>query len=301
MPVVLPPTAPAGGAQLTGTPTICQFGNQPLPNGQGALGWINLNDLTNWQLQDFQADASFIKHSTGRRLWRAKGVFLGQDAAERVITLPMRYHEVVGPLGAALAQLSQAGQQYLSFDGVTGILCKYAAARRRTLLVKSYPLYWGFDLDFLAPTPWFGDLVATTPTGSPFALAGSVSPGTATNFTVTYAGSVFTEPVFTLTVPITNTVPIVSLTLENTMSLETLSIVFPGNLAASTAYTITIDCGAFTIVDQNGTSYDPGGTAFPMVYAPAGQANPFTATLVTASGTSTGVTLGASFVNRWEI
>src|SRR5262249_5366766 len=238
---------------------ILQFGGQPLPNGQGTLNYINLNDVTNWTWMTWASgsvDHDFIQHVPGHFLWRAKGAFLGQDAALRRISLPMRYLETNVPLGTALAQLSQAGVQNLSFDGLTAIQVKFAGARQRQLLKKYLPYYWSLSLEFLAVTPWFQDLTSTgtgaivvTAPGSVGAssgavtipppimqilrgariwqgLSGAFSPLSVTTtpaaFTIAYAGSVFTEPIFTLTVPSVNTGVISTFTLTNTTSGEML-------------------------------------------------------------------------------
>jgi len=84
------------------------------------------------------------------------------------------------------------------------------------------------------------------------------------------------------------------------MSGEVLTLNFSPALTASTTHVLTIDTDAYTVKDQNGTSYDPLGS-FPKLYPPAGTANTFTATVTTGSGTSTGITLSASFNNRWEV
>lgn len=130
-------------------------------------------------------------------------------------------------------------------------------------------------------------------------LSGSVSPGTSTSWTFPYAGSVRTNLLFQLNIPNTNTVVINQLILANTMSGETLTITFGPPLAANTAWTITIDTAAFTVTDNLGNSHDISGS-FPMLYGPAGQNNPITATVITASGTSTGVTLDSKWFSRWE-
>jgi hypothetical protein len=281
---------------ITGTPFICQFGNQALPNGQGTLSWVNLNDLSNWFWQDFQGDNDYPVHAIGRLAWRTRGVFLGQDAKERTLTLPTWYSEATSPLGAGLQKLSQAGLQQLSFDNATAVQVKFAAGKSRALLKRYPPLMWSLALEFIAPTPWFSDLSATVPVGSPWTLGS----GSATTFNVTYAGGVFVEPIWTLTIPNTNVAPIASFSLSNTMSGETLTITFPGNLAASTAWTVTIDSGAMTVVDGSGKPYDVGGNAFPLLYAPVGTVNAMSATLTPASGTATGCKIAASYNNRWE-
>jgi hypothetical protein len=46
--------------------------------------------------------------------------------------------------------------------------------------------------------------------------------------------------------------------------------------------------------------YDFVGS-FPQLYGPAGTSQNLASTLITASGVSTGVTLGCSLFNRWEV
>jgi len=381
---------------ISGAPLTLQFGRLALPNGQGTLSPLNLNDGTTWQWQDFKGDDDFVQHAVGQLAWRAKGAFLGQDAKARTLTLPMRYQEGATTLGAALAQLSQAGAQYISFDGSTAILGKYAGARNRVMLKRFSPFYWSFDLEFLCPTPWFQDLSSTAlttvnvvnaPTAAPSGAAaagGALTAGTyklqytyvtasgetapspassnivlsggnlqisvsavtplpsfatavkwyfqsgpttgftvqnsggaftlntagngtpapsstpATAFTVAYAGSVFAEPVWVLTIPSSNTGVITSATLANTMAGESLTVTFPGGLAASTAYVITIDAGAFTAIDGSGVAYDVSG-GFPNLHPPAGQSNALTVAAATSSGVPAGLTLGGSWFPRWEL
>lgn len=382
--------------QFSGTPPTCTFGGLALPNGQGTLSSINLNDVTSWFLQDFQYD--LVKQVTaGQFLWRAKGTTLGRDFQGFVITLPMRYREASnGAFGAALAQLSQAGEQQLSFDGQTYILAEFAGLSGRKLLTKFQPYWWDFNLQFWCKTPWFLDITSTTtstvnvvyaplvaPSGST-ASGGSLATGTytlkytyvtasgetaaspassnivltsgsqqisvsavtplpsfatavkwyfatgpttgftvqnsgtaftlntagngtaspastpATQFSITYSGSVFAEPVFTLNVPNTNTGVITGATLANTMSTESLTISFPGGLATSTAATITVDCGAMSVTDALSNNYDVSGS-FPQLYPPVGQANTMTVLPATSAGVASGLTLGSAYANRWSI
>lgn len=384
---------------LTGTPPILQFGGQAQPNGQGTLANINLNDVTNWTWMHWQggADDDFPLHAVGHYLWRSKGTFLGQDAGPRKISFPMRYRETNAPLGAALAKLSQAGQQFLTFDNLTGIPVKYAGVKQRQLLLKYAPYYWGLNLEFIAPSSYFQDLSATTlttvnvvnaPTAAPsgaVAAGGALAAGTytlqytfvtasgetaaspasgnivlttgnqqisvsavtplpafatavkwyfgagspttgftvqnngaaftlntagngtappattpATQFSVTYAGSVWAEPVWTLTIPNTNAGVITTATLTNSLSGEQL-IAQLGGLAASTAFTITMDTSAMTIVDGSGKAYDNTSNAFPQLYGPAGQSNAFTLAIAVSSGLPSGLTLGGSWNPRWEM
>jgi len=209
----------------------------------------------------------------------------------------MRYQEAStapsAALGVQTALLEQAGQQQLTFDNATAILANFDGLQGRSMIKNFPPFYWAFQLVFLCPEPYFRDLSPTT-----YMNAVALSSGSATNTNVTYLGSVWAEPVYTLTIPNTNTAPIASFTLANSMSGETLVATFPGGLAASTAWTITIDAGALSVTDQLGRGYDVAGS-FPFLYPPAGQVQQISATLTPSSGTATGCTLTAVAANRW--
>jgi hypothetical protein len=189
-----------------------------------------------------------------------------------------------------------AGDQWLSFDTLTAIpvRCKGIARRTAVTLAPLIPR-WSFDLEFVASQQWFQNLTATT-----YINALALASGSATNTNVTYAGSIFTEPVFTLHIPVTNPATTASFVLANTMSGDTLTITFPGNLAASTLYDITIDCANMSVTSQLGVAYDVTGT-FPLFYPPAGTVQQIRATLTPASGTETGCTLTAVANDRWLI
>lgn len=282
---------------------IVKFGNQPLPNGQGTMSYVNLNDRLSWFCQALGSSQGFDYDShqltLAQIVWRGRSAWLGEDWGPWRFQVPFKYDESPTwggpgqPLGQALAQLALAGEQLLTFDNSTGLPCKFSKVANRKMDVSAFPPLWSFDIEFVAKATFFQDLSSTTV--SPQTLAS----GSATTFNVTYAGSVWAEPVWTLTIPNTNAAPISSFSLSNTMSGETLTITFPGNLAASTAWTITIDSGQLTVLDQNGHSYDVAGNAFPLLYGPAGQVNPISATLTPASGTATNCTIGASYTNRW--
>ncbi len=285
---------------ISGAPLTCKFGSLALPNGQGTMSQINLNDATNWQWQAFGGDDDYVQLTPGQLAWRAKSVILGRDRKARTLALSMRYQEAStapsASLGVQTGLLDQAGQQQLTFDNSTFILANYAGLKRRTMLKKFSPYYWSFDLEFFCPEPYFKDIASTIV--SPVTL----NSGSATNTNVTYLGSVWCEPIWTLTIPVGNAAPIASLRLQNTMSGDDMTVTFPGNLPASTAATVVIDAGAMSIVDGNGVSYDfSAGNSFPLLYPPAGQVQQIRATLTPASGTATGCTIGASYQNRWLI
>lgn len=283
---------------ITGVPPVAKFGSLPLPNGQGTMTQVNLNDLVNWFWQDYKGDDDYLQRSVGQLAWRGRGVVIARDKGSRVLTLPMRYLETgTGGFGAAKAVLTEAGPQQLTFDNSTCIVAEVQAIKNEVFLKRYTPYQWSCELEFLCPDPSFKDVASTT---SPNAQA--LSSGSATTFNVTYAGSVWCEPVWTLTIPAGSTAPIASFTLSNTMSLETLTVPFPGNLAGSTAHTIVIDSAAMSITrSQNGATYDNTGNAFPCLYGPAGQVNAMSATLTPASGTATSCTLTGTFYPRWLI
>jgi hypothetical protein len=281
---------------ITGVPLTCKFGSLALPNGQGTMTQVNLNDTTKWFWQDFQGDDDYLSLTVGQLAWRGKATLLGQDRGARVLSLPMRFVETAaGDFGAAKAVLTEAGQQQLTFDNSTAILASLRAIRG-TVLVKRYsPFAWDCSLEFLCPEPYFRNVASTT-----YMNAVALNSGSATNTNVTYAGSIFTEPVFTLHIPVTNPATTASFVLQNMMSGDSLTITFPGNLAASTLYDITIDCANKSVTSQLGVAYDVTGT-FPLFYPPAGTVQQIRATLTPASGTETGCTLTAVATDRWLI
>lgn len=287
------------------SPAVARFGGLALPNGQGTMANVDLNDGKSWFLQGVEPNNGNHVLSTAPQVWLGQGSWLSEDWGPKTITLTEWYYEGTdlggsgAPISSQKALLGQCGEQYLTFDNLTAIKAKMASFGTPKITRAFPPWWWQTALTFLAVTPWAVDLSATTPAGSPWALAGNTS-GATTAFSIAYAGSVYARPVFTLTIPNTNTAPIQQFRLANTMSGETLTVLFPGFLAASIAWTLTIDCGAMTVADQGGKQYDPSGS-FPALYGPAGQSNAWSATLTTASGTSSGVTLGASYSNRWEI
>jgi hypothetical protein len=278
--------------QFSGTPVTCKFGGLALPGGVGTMAQINLNDVTSWFLQDFQADLS-KQIAKGALVWRSRGVVLGRDVPGFAISLPFKYKEASnGAFGAALGTLINTGDQQLTFDNNTYILAELESTKSRKLWIKFQPYWWDVTLAFWCKTPWFVDVAATN-------MTAVTSIGTSTsNFNLTYNGSVFAEPVFTLTIGAGNPAVITTAVLKNTTSGENLTITFPGGLAASTAYTITIDCGAFSVTDQNSVGYDVSGS-FPLLYPPVGTVNACSVALTVSSGVPSNVSLNGTWNNRW--
>lgn len=279
---------------LIGTHRICTFGGLGRPNGQGVMVPVDLNDLVSWFLQDEALFDVQEQIALAQQAYLGEGAFLSSDFPPLPLRVPMEYREGATPLGAVLPQLLLAGEQQLTFDNSTGILVRCLGTRNKATSWRMRPLRWTFDLMFIAREPWWRDLVTSTYINA-LALNGA---GVATTTNVAYSGSVWAKPVFTLSIPNTNPAPIASFVLTNTMSGETLTVAFPGNLAASTTWAITIDSGAMSVTDATGKAYDVSGS-FPLLYGPAGQVQQISATLTPASGTATGCTLTAVATNRW--
>lgn len=419
-----------------------------MPNGQGVQSYINLNDQGSWFTQDYEVGNAVRVMGFGQQIFRSKGVWLSDDFVTRTIKLPMIYYEGSdrggsgNPLGQMIAQLTQCGEQYLTFDNSTGVLCRLKGYGNRRLIRPFPPYLWQLELEFLARIPWFQDLttssmspitVVVPPNSAPTATVasgGSLATGTytlqytyvtaggetsaspvsgpitlttgnqqisvagvslppgatavrwylasgpstgftvqnngaapaivtsapasifqavsassrssgmpgarrmsyqrpgrsrsarppvggftlntagngvaapssgTTPFSLTYAGSVFAEPIWTISIPVNNAGTVTSVTLANTMSTEVLTTTFPGGLAPYTAWTITVDGSVFAAKDQTGKVYDVIGS-FPMLYGPPGQVNPMTVQVNSSSSTlPTGITLAASWINRWEL
>ena len=274
---------------------IARFGNNALPNGQGTMAWYDLNDTVQWFMKDVQvADAHQI--AIAQYAWQGEGVDISDDFGSRIIKITSEYEEAGGsqvPISGAKATLLMAGSQYLTFDNVTQIPAKCRTFGPPVMIRRTANFRYAVNLEFICKG-WAADQSATT------IAATALNSGSVTAISQTYAGSVFCRPVWTLTIPNSNAVAISSFVLANAMSGETLTLNFSGNLAASTAWTITIDSGAQTVVDQHGTAYDFSG-AFPRLYGPAGQVQTINSTLTPASGTATGCTIGASFNARWTL
>lgn len=279
----------------TSNPTriICFFGGQPLPNGQGTLSNIDINDSVSWFLQDLPEVTMSRKIGISSLAWRSRGVYVSDDFAAKKIVLKQLYYEssTATPLAVAKAELSQAGEQFLTFDNATQILVKLADWGKPASRRKFQPYLWDLDLTFTCREPWFKDIAATT-------ASYAFGNGTAST-TITYAGSVFAEPVWKLTVPASSTATIASFSIKNSMSTETLSVTFPTALASATAHTVTIDSTKFTVTDENSKAYDVSGS-FPMIYGPANQAQTVATTVTPGTGVVSGVNLVTSWNNRWD-
>lgn len=281
---------------------IATFGGQALPNGQGTLGSIDLNDRSHtfaFHGAGLTSEDDNVQRGFAQVPYLGKGVWTYDDFGQRLATIPCYYLEdSTHKLGAFLASLSQAGEQRLSFDALTYAPVKYAGTSNRREEIGRIGT-WFYNLHFVARDPWYYDIAATS-NSNWFTI--TVDAGTSS--TLTYAGSVFCEPIWTLHIPNTNAVALNAFQIKNTMSGEFLTVNFlsASAIPASTTRDVVIDCSAMTAVcTQTGESYDIAGTGFPMLYPPAGQVNPFTVIVTPASGSSSGLTMAYSIHPRWQI
>ena len=279
------------------------FGGRAIPGSGVTMTPLDLNDKSAWTTLEFIPKPS-ITIDTARQNWRGQSSRLGGDRSPLSLDVKFVFNEQAAGHVFALdqAKISQAGEQWLTLNATQQVLAEYLDLQPTLLRPGSVAAgngkVYGGTLSFLARKGYAEDISATS--FGPQALGGSTGAGTQTNFTITPAGSVLTRPVFTIDIPITNTVTITQIKLQNTLSGEILTLNFSPALAASTHWVITIDTDAYTIKDASNTNYDPVGS-FPKLYPPAGTGNTFTATVVTGSGTSTGVALSASYTNHWEV
>lgn len=179
MPIVTgngPAPAFGFGAQILGSPTICTFGGLALPNGQGTMPTVSLNDTLTWFLLDVSIDHQNRAIGIQPQVARAKSVYVSDDFLNKTITLTLRYFETYFSLGQGLAQLSQAGEQRLSFDNVTYILAKYRGSRTPKLIRKFAPFIWEVQLEFICREPWFKDINATNTTPTSLVAAPTSGP-----------------------------------------------------------------------------------------------------------------------------
>lgn len=270
-----------------------------MPGSGVILPNLDLNDKITWYAKELVAKPTVII-TTARQNWRGQSSRIAGDRDPLAIDIPVIYDESGASrlLATDQAKLSQSGEQWLQINATQHVLVEFANLQTSLQRTGSGSKVYAGTLSFLARKGYAEDITASSL--APQALAGSISPGSQTNFSITYNGSVLTRPVWTLTIPNTNTVQITGFKLQNTLSGEVLTLIIPTPLAGSTSWTFTIDTDNYTVTDQAATVYDFTGS-FPKLYSPAGTANTFTATLITGSGTSTGVTLSASYTNRWEV
>lgn len=280
---------------------VVKFGGLPIPVVGGTQAFIDLMDGVNWYIDPRKFGLEIkIDHrlTSSPYLWRQESAFQTEDYWPTVVTLPILYDESNGiSFQTARAALLWAGSQFLTFDNATGLVSRLSDIKNIRMRVDSAPYLWEAQLEFTGYEPWWKDFTSSTQTAT--ALTASIA-GTLTNFNITSAGSWWTKPVFTLDVPSTHAFPVSKIILANTIPTpaESLTVSFSPTLTVGTHWIVTIDCGNFTVTDQNGKQYDFSGS-FPQLYPPAGTVNTFQATLFSTGGAATNVTLTPAWTNRW--
>ena len=276
---------------------IIKFGGMAVPVVGGTMSYIDLNDAVYYYAQDIDISGTHIKNTAMQKTWLASGVWLSQDFVGRTVRIPMKYDETgnggsAQSIAQAMGQLSQAGEQYLTFDNATGLMCRFDGWSKRNVLFEDNNGYgWDTELIFQSRNAFFEDLAATTQS------VGAVAGNGDNNFNVSYVGAAWCSPVYTITIPIGNTQAITGFVLKNITSGETLTATVA--VPANQAHSVVIDSGAMTATLDGVQQVFSG--SFPMLYPaiPPPQTNSMRLT-INSAGATTGITLSISYTNRWE-
>jgi len=261
------------------------FGGLPVPIFGTTMPFVDLNDMVSWRALSLKVDNGHVQNAASQFAWRAKGVWTAQDFVGRKIHVPCHYYEVGAGVAFSLAKskLTQSGEQYLSFDGVTGIRVRCNSFTEFDLLdgfpekpstSSSQPSYaYVGTLEFLSRNPFAEDMAVQT-TGN-FSIAGTSGAGAYTNVTINYYGHAFGSPKLTVTVPNGASGKVQKIGWSNVTSGEDiiLDVSSGGGLAAGGGHTIIIDSDN-SVITVDGVLQAPGGAAFPLVYANAASSPP---------------------------
>jgi hypothetical protein len=279
---------------------IIKYGNNTIPIIGGTLSYIDLNDGVNWFAQDVIIARDNHTLQLVQQPWRSKATYISEDFGYAKVTIPVLYDEGGGGAGftSALAPLLNSGEQYLTFDNATALLCKCKSVGAAKRKVNTNSALFETTLEFWAKEPFFKDLSQSSTLG--VAVAGSSGAGTNTNQTISYTGTFYSEPTFILHVPNTNTVTISQMKITNSTSGEILTVTFSPVLTANAVHTITVDTSIFKVTDENAKEYDVSGS-FPRLYnnpTGAAQNNAFVVNLVSSAAT-TGCTFDWTWSGRY--
>jgi len=269
-----------------------KFGGYTVPNLGTTAPFTDLNDAVSWFADDFIIEID--RQLTAKQsVWLSKGVWQSEDFGQLLVTIPFIFDEGGGQTFAAAKQaLLALGEQYLTIDNNATAMLAKCSKIAKPVTTGVPPYRFAGQLEFRAKEPWWKDVAATSSLAN--AVAGSAA-GVATTIAITPSGSIFAEPVFTLHVPIGNTVTISQLKIQNAASGEILVINFSPILPANTVKTITIDSGIFKAVDESSVESDVLGS-FPRLYP--GAAQNIVVTIVSSAAT-TGVTFDIVYNARW--
>lgn len=284
------------------------FGGRALPNGQGVMSYMNLNDGKQWAVQKLGESGGWDYDNRALQLqpyvYRSRSAYLSDDWGPLSIKVPFVYYEGTDqggsglPIGQQLALIAMAGEQNLTTDNLTALVCKFRRSQNRKLLNLFSPWLWSLEIEFTAKQGWWNDLAASSNTA---VTVGGNPTGVTTAFNITYPGTVWCEPSYVFSLFPGNGAPVSQLVLTNTMSGEALTINFTTPLAAGVAWTITMNSATMQVTDQNGKFYDFSGS-FPLLYGPSAQVNAFTCKITTVVNTLANTsTLQTQWTNRWML
>lgn len=266
---------------------IIRFGGLPRPDTGVVQSFVDLNDADAWFAQSIQVDGRHISNKSSQLNWRGKAVWTAQDFIGRKILIPAMYDD--GNSGnisypQAKGVLTMAGEQYLTFDNVTGIRVRLNSFSQAEPKTPNPPYLWDAPLEFLSRNPFAEDL------GGAMTLTGTLNGSGQLFLPVTYTGAAYGEPLVTITLPSGVTANFV----------EVANTTFGGDIIGSLG---TVSTGGPLVVDSTlfaislgSTAFPPGGT-FPFLY-------PGTQTLyiAMAPGASfAGAAVSVSYANKFEI
>ncbi len=252
------------------TRQVLKFGNATYPTVGGTQGWVDLNDCVSWFMQGIQTP-------TARKLgilpfaWRSKSAYISDDYDAMTVKVKMQYDETGGTsFQSVKGQLLAMGEQNLTTDNVTQVLAKVSFGSPSVIGGTVTPYLWAFDLDFVCKEPWLSDVTATTT--SLTAGANSLS----------YAGGIFCEPIYTLTATSG------TMTINNSTAGQSLTVLgLPGG-----SPTVVVNTQDWT-AKIGATQYDVSGS-FPFLFP--GPTSPQTNTVSITNGSGS-----VSYNARWAL
>lgn len=277
---------------------IIKFGGLPRADTGVVQPFIDLNDADSWFANLITIDGNHISNKSSQLNWRGKAVWTAQDFIGRKITVAANYDEgnAAGYFGAgtsypaAKGVLTMAGEQYLTFDNLTGIRVRLNSFAQAKPLVPMPPYLWDAPLEFLSRNPFAEDLGGSTVITPPMAVGGSVS-ATSPNPTIVYGGAAYGEPIVTITAP---SAVITGVQVQNT-TYPNLNVTAAFTVAATT---VTIDSTLFAIIADLGLSSElglaPVGT-FPLLFP----GNNVIYAAVQSGGTN--CTCSISYASKYEL
>jgi hypothetical protein len=248
---------------------IIRFGGLPRADTGVVQPYIDLNDADSWWAEDIQIDGRHISNKATQLNWRGKGVWTAQDFVGRKITIPAKFdegnsHNMGYP--EAKGVMTMAGEQYLTFDNLTGMRVRLNSFSLAKPVTPHAPYLWDAPLEFLSRNPFAEDLGGSVVAG-PFAM-GSVPGGLGftgayTAQDINYLGHAYGEPVVTISMP-GGGATISTVYVNNWTYNPTMYIAITNSFLQGGGHTIVFSSELFTTVIDF-TQFAPTGT-FPFLF-----------------------------------